>query len=120
MAERRIYHYTDRLGYVGIRAALPRWRFEVHKPPIENPPGAYFTTLPPDARNLGLTLRIGRAKREYVFEFVDANDLQQLTDNRGRPKQNILYSPEHYLVDAERQRYDGETLKWQLAASPEA
>jgi hypothetical protein len=98
-------HYTDRTGYNGIRAA-PDWRFKASQPPdpAGHPFGAYFTTLPPDTRNLAIRLRIPRAKTEYVFSFLDANDLTPIDGDRG---EFIFYSPMDYFVARERQTYHG-------------
>ena len=98
-------HYTGKKGYNGIRAA-PDWVFKASQPPApaDHPFGAYFTTLPPDTKNLAIRLGIPRSKTEYVFSFADANDLTPLDSDRG---EFIFYSPLDYLVEKERQTFHG-------------
>lgn len=112
-----IYHYTDKSGYNGIRAQ-EKWIFKAgrqhHYP--NNPDGAYFTKLPPNAPNLGRRLRIGREKREYVFEFEDGHDLELLNIARTLDCNYILYSKFDYIVDIPRQMFCGEAVKWKSAA----
>src|SRR5207244_1149246 len=65
---------------------------------------AYFTTLPPDTKNLAIRLGIPRTKTEYVFAFVAANDLTPVDSDRG---EFIFYSPSDYLVAEDRQQFQG-------------
>lgn len=98
-------HYTDKVGYNGIRAT-PVWRFVAAQPPDpkNHPFGAYFTTLSPDTKNLAIRLGIPRAKIEYLFSLDDTGDLTPLNNDRG---EFIFYSPSDYLVEKDRQVYQG-------------
>jgi hypothetical protein len=100
-----VNHYTDKKGYNAIRAT-PEWKFKASQPPdpANHPYGAYFTTLPPDTKNLTIRLRIPRTKTEYIFSFVDANDLTPLDGDRG---EFIFYSAADYFVVQDRQLYHG-------------
>jgi hypothetical protein len=102
-----VNHYTDKKGYHGIRAT-PDWRFKASQPPnpASHPFGANFTTLPPNTKNLTIRLRIPRTKTEYVFSFVDADDLAPLDGDRG---EFIFYSSADYVVPQNRQKYDGKS-----------
>src|SRR5205085_2937969 len=95
----------DKNGYNGIRAT-PTWRFKASQPPApaSHPFGAYFTTLPPDTKNLAIRLGIPRLKTEYLFVFVEAGDLTPVDSDRG---EFILYSPADYLVAEDRQQFQG-------------
>jgi hypothetical protein len=100
-----LFHFTDRDGYNGIRAAV-NWRFKASQPPPrDHPVGAYFTTLPPGTRRLAYRLRIPAAKTGFVFAFGDAGDLRPLAGGRGA---TIFYSPEDYEVTPDRQIDSGE------------
>ncbi len=98
-------HYTDKKGYNRIRATTD-WRFKASQPPdpTSHPFGAYFTTLPANTKNLTIRLRIPRAKTEYLFSFVDVNDLTPLDGDRG---EFIFYSSADYVVVQDRQEYHG-------------
>lgn len=96
-------HFTDQDGYNGIRARSP-WLFKASQPPGNHPFGAYFTTLAPGTPHLAQRPRIPRRKTEYVFSFVDANDLKPLRGGRG---EYIFYSPHDYEVEDDRQVYCG-------------
>ena len=100
-------HFTDKTGYNGIRAS-PIWRFWASQPPdpVNHPFGAYFTTLTPDTPNLAIKLGIPKRKLEYLFSFVDKNDLIALDNDRG---EWIFYSPRDYEVEKERQVYHGKS-----------
>jgi len=89
-----MFHYMDRDGFNAIRSR-PDWLFKAFKPPAEHPPGAYFTTLGRDTRNLAQRLGIPKSKTEFYFEFTDAGDLQPLRGDRG---EFIFYSPVDYEV----------------------
>jgi hypothetical protein len=64
----RLYHYTDRNGYNGIRAS-PDWVFKATQPPnpAAHPKGAYFTTLPEGTTTLAKRLRHPKRKLESSF-----------------------------------------------------
>jgi hypothetical protein len=100
-----VNHFTDRKGYNGIRATSD-WRFKASQPPnpASHPLGAYFTTLPPDTKNLTIRLRIPRAKTEFLFSFADAGDLAPLDGDRG---EFIFYSSVDYVVVQDRQVFHG-------------
>ena len=108
-----LFHFTDRDGYNGIRAAVT-WRFRASQPPGDHPFGAYFTTLPPGTRRLAYRLRIPVAKTEFVFAFRDAGDLQPLPGGRGDA---IVYSPRDYEVAPDRQVDLGESEQMQRRMS---
>jgi len=92
-------HYTDKSSWNSIRSQVD-WTFKTHRPPGDHPVGAYFTTLPPNSRNLASRLGIPAAKIEYVFCFRDAGDLEPLPGDRGR---YIFFSRSDYLVEEGRQ-----------------
>jgi hypothetical protein len=98
-----LYHYTDKDGYNAIRASSP-WHFRAERPPGDHPLGAYFTCQQPSTPKLAKRLQIPVRKLEYVFAFEDKGDLKQLRGDRGK---QILYSPEDYYVESERQLYCG-------------
>ena len=87
---------------------MPDWRFKASQPPgaASHPFGAYFTTLPPDTKNLTIRLRIPRVKTEYLFSFVDAKDLIPIDGDRG---EFIFYSPADYFVVQDRQEFHGKS-----------
>ena len=93
-------HYTDKPSWNTIRSQVD-WTFEAHKPPGLHPAAAYFTTLPPDTRNLANRLRIPTSKIEYVFCFADAGDLIPLPGGRGK---YILFFGGNYVVPKDRQQ----------------
>jgi hypothetical protein len=92
-------HYTNKVSWNSIRSQV-NWTFKTHKPPGVHPAAAYFTTLPPDARNLASRLGIPATKVEYVFCFRDAGDLKPIPGDRGK---FILFSDTDYIVFEERQ-----------------
>ena len=98
-------HYTSRDGYKGIRSQST-WLFRAHKPPGSHPPGAYFTTLGPEAPHLAARLRIPRAKLEYIFSFRGSEELWPVEGGRGG---YIFFSVDDYAVPSERQLGCGET-----------
>ena len=73
-----------------------------------HPLGAYFTTLLPDTPNLAVRLQIPKRKLEFLFSFVDRNDLIALDNDRG---EWIFYSKKDYHVVRERRIYHGRTDK---------
>jgi hypothetical protein len=93
-------HYTDKRSWNAIRSQVD-WTFKASKPPGPHPAAAYFTTLPPDARNLASRLGIPATKIEYVFCFVDVGDLTPLAGDRGR---FIFCFAGDYLVPKSRQQ----------------
>ena len=101
-------HYTDKKGYNGIRAT-PDWVFKASQPPdpASHPFGAYFTTLPPDTKNLAIRLRIPKSKSDYLFSFGDATDLTPIDGDRG---EFIFYSPADYVVAKDRQQFHGKRV----------
>ncbi len=110
---RQMNHFTNKVGYDGIRAA-PVWLFRADAPPMvdhDHPIGAYFSTLPPETPNLANRLRVSKDKTEYRFAFVDIGDLRPLRGGRGgnRATGHVFYSPVDYLVAQDRQRYHGPT-----------
>lgn len=106
-----VYHYTDKKGFNGIRAAHPDWLFKAHEPPGNHPPGAYFSSVPPNHARLSRTLMIPLAKLEYVFEFEDIFDLKPLRGFRGDDRISVFY-PRNYIVVPSRQRYNGLRIDW--------
>jgi hypothetical protein len=111
-SEHLIYHYTDEDGYKAIAAASP-WKFEAQQPKRKgNPRGAYFTTLPPDTKNLAERIGVSRSKTQYFFSFVDVGDLLPLNPRRPRKFKVKFYSPDDYLVEADRQCESGENPSW--------
>ena len=112
MTDLVLFHYTDRVHFNAIRANSP-WVFKArHQYRSGNPRGAYFTNLPPSAKNLGRKLRVGPDKREFYFSFAEEGDLRVLSNDRGKDAQNIFYSPQDYYVEDDRQRHHGETVLW--------
>lgn len=106
-----MFHYTDEKGYKAISSQVT-WLFKASKPPGDHPRGAYFTTLPPGAKNLAkrLFLRGGGDKIAFVFSFSNGDDLTPLQGGRGA---FIFYSMEDYSVEKERQGPHGSTAKVQ-------
>jgi hypothetical protein len=101
-------HFTNQTGFNAIRSQ-PVWAFKAHQPPpARQPPGAYFTTYPPDEPNLAVKLFLPREKLRYIFSFVDQGDLLPLPGGRGRLKR-IFYSPVTYEVERSRQTFHGRT-----------
>lgn len=100
-----LFHYTDQVGYNAIRSQVV-WHFVAAQQPGQHPFGAYFTTLPPHAKNLAQRLRIPKNKIGHFFEFTDIGDLTPLPGGRG---QFIFYSPTDYDVDPPRQVGHGAT-----------
>jgi hypothetical protein len=96
-------HYTDNAGSNAIGSQIV-WCFEASQPPGEHPFGAYFTDLGPETPNLAKRLRIPRSKLEFMFCFEGREGLKNLPGGRG---EHIFYSPEDYLVDEDRQEFDG-------------
>lgn len=92
-------HFTDVDGYKAI-SSQTTWHFKASQPPGDHPFGAYFTTLPPDTRNLAARLRIPREKVACVFMFTEAKPLQPL---RGGRREYVFYSPTDYDVPRELQ-----------------
>ncbi len=92
-------HYTDKSSWNAIRAPGD-WTFKAHKPPGPHPNAAYFTTLPPDTRNLANRLRIPASKIDYVFCFIDVGDLTPLPGDRGS---YIFFFRGDYVVTKQRQ-----------------
>ena len=84
----------------GTRFAPGDWTFKAHKPPGPHPNAAYFTTLPPDTRNLANRLRIPASKIDYVFCFIDVGDLTPLPGDRGS---YIFFFRGDYVVTKQRQ-----------------
>lgn len=93
------HHYTDTVGFHAVRSQVV-WNFQASQPPGQHPFGAYFTTLPPETKNLARKLGIPVSKLAYVFRFVDAGDLTPLPGGRG---DYVFYSPVDYPVDEPRQ-----------------
>jgi hypothetical protein len=108
-----LFHYTDDAGYKAIRSQ-PAWTFAATQPPGNHPHGAYFTTLPPNTKNLAKRLRIPREKTEFTFCFTDVYDLLPLPGGRG---ESIFYCEEDYVVEESRQVLHGprESVSEQLA-----
>jgi hypothetical protein len=100
-------HYTDKPSWNAIRSQVD-WAFKAHKPPGPHPAAVYFTTLPPDTRNLAIRLRIPASKTEYVFCFVDAGDLTPLPGGRGK---YIFFFEGDYVVPNSRQQDCGPRLE---------
>jgi hypothetical protein len=97
-------HFTDKKGYNAIRATVA-WCFKAQRQRSKTKPfGAYFTTLMPTVPNLAKRLRLRRRKCEFVFMFVDAEDLTPLPGPRGK---GVFYSPTDYFVAPERQPHAG-------------
>ena len=96
-------NYTDGDGYKAIGSQAD-WVFKVEQPPGDHPPGAYFTSLGPEVKDLARRLRIPRGKLEFVFGFVAAGDVKPL---RGRRGEVIFYSPVDYVVPCARQLFMG-------------
>jgi hypothetical protein len=106
-----VFHYTDKKGFDVIRSQ-PRWKFKASQPRSPDRPfGVYFTTLEPTEANLRVLhkkLRVPKTKQEYVFHFIGTAGLGQLNEGRGRDRY-ILFSPQDYEVDRDRQRFMGPT-----------
>ena len=103
-----LFHYTDLDGYNAIRSQVD-WVFKAGRQRRKGrrdvrPPGAYFTTLPPDTPEISDRTRIPAIKREYLFVFRSAGDLQPLRGGRGR---YVLFSGKDYNVEVERQVWCG-------------
>ena len=100
-----MFHYTDTAGYNAIRSQ-PTWLFKASQPPGDHPFGAYFTSLPPGAVNLGkrIFVRGCRDKLEFVFHFSGGEELTPLPGGRGDV---IFYSTTDYPVERERQVLHG-------------
>jgi hypothetical protein len=106
-----IFHYTDRDGWIAIRAQKV-WRFKTSQPKDpDRPAGVYFTEIPPTPENLRTLhkrIRVPVAKQEYVFWFVGADGLRRLNDGRGRDRY-IYFSAVDYEVSEDRQRHGDRT-----------
>lgn len=103
-----LFHYTHQKGFNSIKSQL-NWHFKATQPKApQNPKGAYFTTLKPDAPNFYVKTRIPKAKQAYLFAFVDQGDLSLYPGGKGRLK-TIFYSPEDYVVVQSRQKYCGKS-----------
>jgi len=98
-------HYTNQDGWNSIRSQV-NWSFRAQKPPGDHPLGAYFTTLPPNTRNLLKKLRIPRSKSEFVFCFRHSIELIRLDGGRG---EYVWYSPDDYEVEKLFQDGNGRT-----------
>ena len=77
MTTRRIFHYTNDVGFKAI-SSQRIWVFRASRPPGDHPVGAYFTTLNPDSIYLATRLRIPNDKLLFVFCFADNSDLTRL------------------------------------------
>ena len=110
MAEQLMFHYTDEAGYKAISSQIV-WTFLARQPPGGRPIGAYFTAKNPRFPRL-YKLAIPRWKRVYVFAFVDAGDLKELSGGRG---EYVFYSPTDYNVEVVRQKYCGRVDQWKSA-----
>ena len=106
-----LFHYTDKVGWNGIRSQID-WSFRAGQPhDPTRPVGAYFTDISPDPetlRTLHKRLRVPKSKQEYVFNFRDETALVKLNGGSGRDKR-IYFSSVDYLVVADRQIYHGPT-----------
>ncbi|MEX0703486.1 MAG: hypothetical protein WD069_15430 [Planctomycetales bacterium] len=110
--ERLVYHYTDEDGYKAI-ASQPVWKFKASRPErIDNPFGAYFTTEPPDAKNLAEKIGVSWQKTRFYFAFADYGDLRPVGTSRPARYQRKFYSPIDYEVELHRQRGSGENPSW--------
>jgi hypothetical protein len=94
-----MFHYTNQNSFNSIRSQVI-WTFKAHKPPCDNPAGAYFTNLSETTPLLAAKLRIPRDKIAFIFSFIDVNDLRPLPGGRGK---FIFFSPNDYKVMFERQ-----------------
>lgn len=104
-----MFHYTNEVGYKAI-SSQSTWIFKASKPPGVHSKGAYFTTLPPETKNLGkrLFIRGCRDKVTYVFSFSGDEGLKPLAGGRGA---FIFYSSDDYSVEESRQQFHGPTAE---------
>jgi len=105
--DQRLHHYTDDSGFKAI-SSQPVWLFKASKPSGDHPKAAYFTSLPPETKNLSKRLFVrGCAKKtEFFFSFAGTFGLTRLRGGRG---DHIFYSLDDYPVEEERQRDRGKT-----------
>lgn len=103
-----MFHYTNQKCFNVIKSQVD-WLFKASIPKApQNPKGAYFTTLKPDAPNFYVKTRIPKDKQLYLFEFADHDDLELYPGGKGRLK-TVFYSPVDYLVVKNRQNYHGKS-----------
>ena len=106
MGSGNLFHYTNGKGFKAISSQVV-WLFKASKPPGIHPKGAYFSTLPPDATNLGkrLFVRGCKEKIRFYFSFLGGEDLSPLKGGRGS---HVFFSEVDYPVVEERQGPHGE------------
>ncbi len=98
-----LMHYTGGTAFKAIRSQK-EWAFKASQPPGENPIGAYFTTLTPDAYHFSARLRIPKEKQEFVFAFIGQEGLRPKIGGKG---DYIFWAPEDYIIRRDRQKYNG-------------
>jgi RHS repeat-associated protein len=106
----KVYHYTDKPGFNGIRSSDP---YHVREGSSKNGPGPFFTTKSPnDLTEPGAFKKLGitNAKSQYVMEAeVPKSALVPLRGDRG---QFIFMTPGGIKIPRADSRYFGPTSDW--------
>ena len=100
-----MFHYTDSKGHKAISSQVD-WTFKASQPPGDHERGAYFTTLRLSDNRFSARTRIPKIKQEFVFVFRGQEGLLPTEGGRGA---YIFWTPADYVVERQRQVYDGAT-----------